>query len=588
MVSFLPCPAFNSLYYCRLCKKLISRRPGTAQKSRGIPARRPGQLTPTESDLKPKVMTSQRQIIFLSFVLVAISLLAAGCLKVGPDFNKPPAASVSSNWLEAADVRVKNEPANYRAWWEAFGDPTLNRVIDRAYRENVSLSIAAVRVLEARAQLGVAVGRLYPQTQQFNPSLTYNRYSQSSASSAASLAEHIPIQYGFWQDQMNLNVAWELDFWGKFRRAVESADATLRATVADYDSALVSLTADAANAYIQIRILEKRLDIARENLETQKESLKIAEIRFTGGTTSERDVEQARTILFNTQAAVPVLEAQLRQSKDALSVLIGIPPDNLSDILTGPSEIPAPPPHVAVGIPADLLRRRPDVRSAELQAAAQSAQIGVAKADLFPAFSLGGFFGLQSTTYEGAKLLQMFNTAAAATTVGPSVQWNFLNYGRITNNVRLQDARFQELLLSYQNTVLTAQREVEDALAGFLRYQESTESLALSAAAAKHSLELAFIQYQQGSTDFTTVLTAQQSLLTSQDSLATSMGNISLNLVGVYRALGGGWEISQGEDILSPEIKETMARRTNWGSLLSPSVYMPLPGDRSDIRSPDW
>ncbi len=532
-------------------------------------------------------MTYQRQIAILSFVLVSISVLMTGCLKVGPDF-KPAGASVSSKWLEASDERVKSEPANYHAWWEAFGDPALNRVIDKAYRENISLRIAAVRVLEARAQLGITVGKLYPQTQQLNPSITFNRASAYSATASASTSENIPVQYTFWQDQALLNVAWELDFWGKYRRGVESADATLRSTVADYDSALVSLTADAANAYVQIRTLEKRIDIARQNLETQKESLRIAEARFHGGTTSERDVEQARTILFNTQAAIPVLEAQLRQSKDALSVLIGIPPDNLSDILTGSSEIPAPPPFVAIGIPADLLRRRPDIRSAELQAAAQCAQIGVAKADLFPAFSLGGFIGPQSTTYGVTKLSEMFNIASMTMSVGPSVQWNFLNYGRITNNVRLQDARFQELLLTYQNTVLKAQQEVEDFLAGFLRYQETAASLALSAEAAKRSLDLAFIQYSQGSTDFTTVLTAQQSLLTTQDSLASSLGNISLNLVGIYRALGGGWEIRQAEEILPPEIKEVMARRTNWGSLLSPSVYMPPPGNQSDIRSPDW
>ena len=520
-------------------------------------------------------------------MLVAISLLMGGCLKVGPDF-KPPAASVSSNWLEAADERVKSEPANYRAWWEAFGDPTLNHLIDRAYRENLSLRVAALRVLEARAQLGIAVGKLYPQTQQLNPSLTFNRESVYSATSAASAAEHVPVQSSFWQDQMNLNVAWELDFWGRFRRAVESADANLRATVADYDSALVSLTADAANSYTQIRTLEKRIEIARENLKVQTESLRIAEARFHGGTTSERDVEQARTILFNTKAAIPVLEAQLRQNKDALCVLIGIPPDNLTDVLADPTGIPVPPPQVAVGIPADLLRRRPDIRSAELQAAAQCAQIGVAKADLYPAFSLGGTLGLQSTTYAGTRLSEMFNIAAAAASAGPSVQWNILNYGRITNNVRAQDARFQELLLSYQNTVLKAQQEVEDFLAGFLRSQESAESLVLSAKSAKHSMDLAFLQYSQGSTDFTTVLSAQQSLLITQDSLATSMGNICLNLVGVYRALGGGWEIRQGEDILSPEIKEAMARRTNWGDLLSPSVYMPPPCNQPDIRSPDW
>ncbi len=246
-------------------------------------------------------MTSQRQIVLLSFVLVAVSLLMAGCLKVGPDFNKPP-VSVSSNWLEAADDRVKKEPANYRAWWEAFDDPALNSVIDRAYRENVSLRIAAVRVLEARAQLGVAVGKLYPQTQQLSGSVNIQRCEQ-----------HIPFNWrgpsqsfpNYWQDQTNLNVAWELDFWGKFRRAVESADATLRATVADYDSALVSLTADAANSYIQIRTLEKRLDIARQNLDTQRESLKIAEARFNGGATSERDVEQAKNDSFQHSGSHP-------------------------------------------------------------------------------------------------------------------------------------------------------------------------------------------------------------------------------------------------------------------------------------------
>ncbi len=537
-------------------------------------------------------MTFHRQIIPLALALFAGSLSLTGCIKVGPDFTKPEAA-ISSNWLETSDERVKNEPANYRAWWESFGDAGLNRAIDRAYRENISLKIAGVRVLEARAQLGIAVGSLYPQTQQLNGTTTYNQASSFTATSAAEQAILSPGQAAavptvYWQDQANLNIAWELDFWGKFRRAVESADATLRATLADYDSALVTLTADAANAYIQIRTLEKRIEIARQNLETQKEGLRIAEARFNGGSTSERDVEQARTILFNTQAAIPVLEAQLRQSKDALSVLIGIPPDNLLDILSEASEIPVPPPQVAVGIPADLLRRRPDVRNAELLAAAQSAQIGVAKAALYPAFSLTGSFGYLSTDLGTAKLSDIFKANAAMVTVGPSITWNILNYGQITNNVRVQDARFQQLFLSYQNTVLQAQQEVENFLAGFLRYQESTESLAISTSAAKHSLDLAFIQYQHGSTDFTTVLTAQQSLLASQDSLAISMGNIALNLVGVYRALGGGWELRQGEDIVPPQIKEAMAKRTNWGCLLSPAAYMPPPGAKSDIRSPDW
>lgn len=534
-------------------------------------------------------------------VLSALCLMVGGCAKVGPDFLRPK-TSVSPNWMEAADERVKTSRAEYRAWWEAFNDPVLNRIVDHAYRENLSLKVAGLRVLEARAQLGVAVGELYPQTQQASGSVTYNRLSEKSAQGAAAQGAAAGAAsatgagagatggggFSFWQDQAFLSAAWEIDFWGKFRRAVESADASLRAAVADYDSVLVSLTADAANNYILIRTLEKRLDIARKNVETQKESLEVAENKFKGGLTTERDVEQARTLLFNTQATVPTLELQLRQAQTALSVLLGLPPSDLASFLEGSSDIPAPPPDVAVGIPAELLRRRPDVRSAELQAAAQCAQIGVARAELFPAFSLTGSFGFISSDIGSFKLSDIAGWRARQATAGPSLKWNILNYGQITNNVRAQDARFQQLLITYQNTVLQAQQDVENFLAGFLRAQENAQYLALSASAARRSLDLAVLQYREGSTDFTTVLTAQQALLTAQDSLASAMGNISTNLVGLYKALGGGWEIREGRELVSPEIKEEMARRTNWGRLLSPAVYMPSPEPGSTIRPPDW
>jgi len=523
---------------------------------------------------------------FLPVVFCCVLLLPA-CAKIGPDFLRP-ASSVSANWLEAGSDSVKFDAADYREWWKGFNDPVLDRIIDRAYNENISLKAAGVRVLEARAQLGIAVGNLYPQSQQASGSVTFNRTSERSSASAAS-PPGIRQQHSFWQDQAVLSAAWEIDFWGKFRRAVESADAGLLAAIADYDSTLVSLTADTAAAYIQIRTLHKRLEIARQNAEFQGESYRIAEYRFQGGVTSERDVEQARTVLFNTLATIPNLEAQLRQAKNALSVLLGMPPDNLADFIDADNDIPTAPAQIAAGIPADLLRRRPDVRSAELRAAAQSARIGVAKADLYPAFSLTGSFGFLSSSTGSSSLADIASMGARTASFGPSFQWNILNYGRITNNVRVQDARFQELLLAYQNTVLQAQKEVEDSLAGFLRARENAEYLAQSAGAAKRSLELAFIQYRQGSTDFTTVLTAQQSLLTAQDSFATALGNISGNLVGVYRALGGGWQIREGRDFLPAEIKAVMAERTNWGRLLSPAAYTPSESQpRQDMRAPDW
>ncbi len=268
---------------------------------------------------------------------------------------------------------------------------------------------------------------------------------------------------------------------------------------------------------------------------------------------------------------------------------MGLPPDDLAGFLEGAGEIPTPPLQVAVGIPADLIRRRPDLRSAEFQAAAQSARIGIAKADLLPAFSLTGSFGLLSSSVGTFSLADIASLKAGTVATGPAFQWNILNYGRITNNVRAQDARFQELLISYQDTVLRAQQEVEDSLAGFLRAQETADHLAQSASAAKRSLDLAFIQYQQGSTDFTTVLTAQQALLTAQDSFASALGNIAGNLVLVYRALGGGWQIREGRDFVPDEIKAAMAKRTIWGNLLFPASHTP-PADTPGptVRWPDW
>jgi len=345
-----------------------------------------------------------------------------------------------------------------------------------------------------------------------------------------------------------------------------------------------------ANSYITIRTAEERIRIARENVGTQEESLKIAEARFKYGTVTQLDVEQARTSLLNTLATIPPLETQLRQARDALSVLLGMPPSDLSDLLGGSSGIPASPPQVIVGIPTELLRRRPDIRSAELQAAAQSAQIGVARADLFPAFSLTGNLVLLSTNLGSFKLSDMFRWGSRSVQAGPTVQWNIFNYGQITNNVRLQDAKLQELLLAYQNAVLSAQRDVEDNLAAFLRAQDRADLLAQSVASARTAVVLAMRQYREGVTDFTTVLTAQQALLSQQDSLASTLGTISTSLVGVYRALGGGWEIREGQELVPPDIRAEMEKRTNWGHLLVPSAYN-LPASRepkSAPRLPDW
>ncbi len=526
----------------------------------------------------------------ICLVLLILSLLTAGCAKVGPDYQRPE-TNVSQTWLDAGDKRVKTETADYRNWWKVFKDPVLDHLVDTAYHENLNLRIAGVRVLEARAQLGIATGQLYPQTQQATGSVQKQRQSAGLPLGGVS-----PKGFGglsLWESQVGLTASWEIDFWGKFRRAIESADASLLASVANYDSTLVSLTASVANFYISIRTLERRLNIAHQNVETQRESLKIAQARFEGGTTSQRDVEQAKTVLASTQATIPVLQTQLRQAKDALSVLLGFPPSRLTDELGSKAAmIPAPPPQVVVGIPAELLRRRPDVLAAEYAAAAQCSQIGVSKAQLYPAFSLVGNFGMLSSDVGHNALGNLFNWRNRSGAIGPSVQWNILNYGQITNLVRVQDARFQELLIAYQNAVLSAPQDVEDNLVAFLKTPEQAKFLEESADAALNSLSLAVIQYREGITDFTTVLTAQQNLLSAQDSLASAQGNISSSLVGVYRALGGGWEIREGQDFVPAATREAMEKRTNWGKLLTPpSAPPPTPEEQQQkrlIRSPDW
>ena len=508
---------------------------------------------------------------------------------VGPDFVQPT-AEVSPQWVDTTDPRVKTDSPDYTNWWQVFEDPVLNTLVQMAYEQNLPLRIAGVRVFEARAALGIATGELYPQTQEVFAAFTYERISQRARGVPQGRPKPRGSDPTFRQASFGFGASWEIDFWGRFRRAIQSADANFLSSITAYDDALVSLTADVAVTYVVIRTLEERIKIARDNLVVQDRSLRIARGRFEAGATSERDVQQALTQRNSTESEIPFLEIGLRQAQNALSILLGMPPGQLYELLADSRGIPQPPPEVVIGVPAELLRRRPDIRNAELEAAAQSALIGVAKADLYPSFSLVGSFGFLSTDNGNFKLSDMFMWKSRTGSFGPSVQWNIFNYGRITNNVRVQDARLQELIIQYQDTVLRAQQEVEDGLVTFLKGQERVIALTKAVQAALRSTELAQIQYREGATDFTTVLTAQQALLQEQDRQTDSRGDVSQGLIEVYRALGGGWEIRQGREFIPPVVKEEMQNRTNWGKLLSPEkVQQPEPGtERSLIRWPDW
>ncbi len=521
----------------------------------------------------------------LEVLILGLMLLAGGCV-LGPNF-KTPRASVADKWLEQDNKSVDATGSDQRDWWTVFNDPRLTRLIQLAYQQNLTLQTAGVRVLEARARLGIAIGEFYPQQQQVGASLNYNRIPVS-----------LPYDFianTYWADQFGAQAAWELDIWGKLRRAIESADGGFLASVANYDDVLVTLVGDVATAYVQIRTTERQIAIAQDNVERQRAALKIASVKFKYGTATRRDVYQAENVLGATEATIPKLNIQLAQAKNALSVLLGMPPGPLDDLLAGPSEIPTAPEQVIVGIPADLLRRRPDVKRAELQAAAQSAQIGVAKADLLPAFSLVGNVGTLASDVGTSSLGDVFTRASLHYSVGPAIQWNILNYGQITNNVRVQDAKFQELLIEYQNTVLKAQQEVEDGIATFIHSRDQAEFLQQSVVAAEGALKIVMIQYREGIVDFTPVLTAEQNLYQAQNNLALATGSIALGLITTYRALGGGWQIRDGHDIVPAETQREMAERTNWGTLLTPELLkpqalgLPSPQDRApQVRPPEW
>jgi NodT family efflux transporter outer membrane factor (OMF) lipoprotein len=487
--------------------------------------------------------------------MLALLLLLAGCttprdyvangLKVGPNYGRPP-APVAKDWVDAADIRVRKESDDLSKWWTAFKvpgnndnlepDPVLNGLICYAYNQNLTLRQAGFRVLEARAQLGITTGQFFPQVQ--NIQADYNRNISSLKDANRTLLAN---RY-FSQFDLGFNLAWELDFWGRFRRAIESASKSLDASVENYDDVLVTLLGDVATNYVQMRTFEQRIVYAKKNVDIQRATLKIAEAKNQGGVVAGLDVIQARSILEQTQAEIPELEISLRQTINQLCVLLGIPPEDLRARLgTPPKElIPTAPVDVAVGIPADLLRRRPDVRRAERQAAAQSAQIGVAEADFYPHISISGTIG-----YSAAQFKDLFTSNAVTGSIGPSFQWNILNYGRILNNLRLQDATFNELVTVYQNTVLNANQEAENGLVTFLRGQERTKYQKLSVDDAEKAVTIVMAQYEAGTVDFTRVTQIQQNLVLQQDTLAQAQGEIALGLITVYKALGGGWQIRQ-------------------------------------------
>lgn len=485
-------------------------------------------------------------------LLLGLALATAGCTQVGPDFT-PPQTAWLERWQSPALQQVTREQAqaDFRQWWRAFDDPLLDRLIAEADAHNPSLQIAGLRVLEARAALGIAQSTLYPQLQQGRAESIYLDRNQSGGD--------LPRDTSAWQYQAGFNLGWELDFWGRFSRAIESADATYLASQANYQDVLVLLRAQVAQTYFALRTAEARLRIARENAGLQKRSYEITERLFRSGNNAELDLQQAKTQYLGTLSSIPEFEAEVLRTRNALAVLIGQPPGSLPQLAEHQGLIPLVNAAVLQDVPANLLQRRPDVRAAELLAAAQSARIGVAESAFYPSITLLGSIGWSATSLDGSS----DNLDLAA---GPSLTWNLFDHGRISNDVRVQDARLQQLLVAYQDSVRQAAREADDAASGLIKSLERERILGQAALSAQRSLTLASKQYQEGYSDFQRVLDAQRALFVQQDSYLLSRSSAVSNLIALYKALGGGWYTTQ--PLIDPATRQQMQERTDWGNLL--------------------
>lgn len=481
------------------------------------------------------------------------------CTTLGPDYQEPGVA-----WLN--DWQVSTYPqaskgdgqgkTDLRFWWQRFKDPVLNRLIDTAKRENPSLRIAGLRILQSRAVLGIAGSALYPQLQQASGAANYVNTRQSGGGSGS----QSQVSY-----QLGLSMAWELDFWGRFRRAIESADAGFFASIANQQDLQVLISAQVGDLYFAYRTTETRIKITRKNVAIQKRSFDITEQKFNSGAESELDFQQARTQYLATLSSIPGLEQSLRNTRNALSLLLGRPPAELPELQGEKYRLPNIDSAVVRGIPADLLIRRPDVRAAAWQVAAQSAQIGIAEADFYPAISLLGALGWSGSSLSGTPNVGNLS-------IGPGVRWNIFDHGLIANNVRVQDARLQQLIESYQDAVLQAAREVDDAAIGAVKTAEQQSILDESVEAAERALEIANTRYREGYADFQRVLDAQRALFSQEERQLLNHGSHISSLVALYKGLGGGWEPTPIEQLIPEDVRRSMGERSDWGDLLTAPI----------------
>jgi len=508
-------------------------------------------------------------------------MMLSGCVKLGPDFTGVEAPPLPKNWTQG---KKANSDA-IAQWWKTFHDPTLNTLVQKAYAQNLDIKSAGLRILQSRAALGISEGLSFPQVQTLSGNAATTRNNGNNFEVAG----------------LNFDMGWEMDIWGKYARGIESSEANLYATLSSYNDIMVSVIAEVARNYINYRTSEERLAYAVRNVTIQERVTQMTEVQFNSGNVSELDMQQARTQLYNTRSGLPSLELSKVKSRNAIALLLAVNSHEVTKLLSsgrskytdstskyigleknGTMQIKetsndllniAMIPHARLNpynkIDADLITRRPDIKIAEYKVQSNSALIGAKTADLYPSFSLFGNIGYNTNNATGS---WVSGSNALGVTIGPAFSWNIFQYGRIKNQIRIQDAVFEESLVNYNKKVLAAVSEVSDALNGYILTKKQQVENKKAVDATVRAFNISVIQYNDGLVNYQRLLTTVEKLTSTQDRYATIKGNLAINAILLYKALGGGWQMSKGKAYLSKETAAKMKKRVDWDRYLDANM----------------
>jgi len=533
-------------------------------------------------------MGKKRNMIRTAISSLSMVMLS-GCVKLGPEFNSVDTPPLPKEWVEGSSKANQDRIAH---WWKTFNDPTLDSLVKKAYAQNLDIKSAGLRILQARALLGISEGLQYPQVQNLSGNAAVTRQNDNSFELAG----------------INFDLGWEIDTWGKYARGIESSQSNLYASFSSYNAVAVSIVAEVARNYINYRTSQERLAYAKRNVEIQERVTQMTEVQFNSGNVSELDMQQARTQLYNTRSAIPSLELAKVKSRNAIALLLAMDTKKVDSILHSRSKSDAMSRYIGAQksgtmqlkegsndllnvdmiplarlnpynrIDANLIKRRPDIQVSEYQVHSNSALIGAKMAELYPSFSLFGNIGINSNNATGSWVSA---GDALGVTIGPSFSWNIFQYDRIKNQVRLQDAVFEESLVTYNKKVLSAISEVSDAVNGYIWTKKQQDENKKAVEATVRAFNISVIQYNDGLVNYQRLLTTVEKLTSTQDRYATIKGNLALNAILLYKALGGGWQITQGRSYLSEETAGKMQSRVDWGSYLDRNMTK-LPTGFSD------